>query len=69
VNRDTDIRTLHASLLKYARCMRIHGVTNFPDPNNQGEFPTTARFNRSAPFFRAAQKTCLPVARGFVKER
>lgn len=25
--------------LAYARCMRAHGVTNFPDPNSQAEFP------------------------------
>lgn len=25
--------------LAYARCMRAHGVTNFPDPNSQGDFP------------------------------
>jgi len=25
--------------LAYARCMRAHGVTNFPDPNSQGAFP------------------------------
>lgn len=25
--------------LAYARCMRSHGVKNFPDPNSQGDFP------------------------------
>jgi hypothetical protein len=25
--------------LAYARCMRTHGVTNFPDPDSQGDFP------------------------------
>jgi hypothetical protein len=58
-----------ASLLGYAVCMRKHGVTNFPDPDNQGEFPTRAGFDRSSPVFRAAEKTCLPVAGGFIKER
>jgi hypothetical protein len=23
----------------YSRCMREHGVPNFPDPNSQGQFP------------------------------
>lgn len=58
-----------ASLLKYARCLREHGVTDFPDPDNQGEFPSTGGFNRSAPSFQAAEKTCLPLAGGFVKKR
>jgi hypothetical protein len=56
-----------ASLLKYAQCMRKHGVTDYPDPDNQGEFPSTAGFNRSSPNYRAADKACLPLARGFVK--
>jgi hypothetical protein len=25
--------------LNYAKCMRAHGVPNFPDPNSQGDFP------------------------------
>ena len=25
--------------LAYARCMRTHGVTSFPDPDSQGNFP------------------------------
>ncbi len=28
-----------ASVLAYSRCMRSHGVPNFPDPNAQGRFP------------------------------
>jgi hypothetical protein len=28
-----------ASLLAYSHCMRSHGVTNFPDPDAQGQFP------------------------------
>jgi hypothetical protein len=26
--------------LSFARCMRSHGVPNFPDPDAQGDFPT-----------------------------
>lgn len=29
------------SLLRFARCMRSHGVTGWPDPNALGEFPVT----------------------------
>jgi hypothetical protein len=28
-----------ASALAYSRCMRSHGVPNFPDPDAQGQFP------------------------------
>jgi hypothetical protein len=28
-----------ASALAFARCMRSHAVPNFPDPDNQGDFP------------------------------
>jgi hypothetical protein len=58
-----------AALLKYAQCMRSHGVTGFPDPDDQGDFPPTARFDRSSPAFRSAQTTCQPVAGGFIKRR
>jgi len=58
-----------ASLLAYARCMRQHGITDFPDPDNQGQFPSTAGFTRTSPNFRTAEKACLPAAAGFVKER
>jgi hypothetical protein len=27
---------LHAAALKYAQCMRDHGITNFPDPQGNG---------------------------------
>jgi hypothetical protein len=43
--------------LAYARCMRAHGVTNFPDPDSQGAFPpfqTHVSQQRS----QAAQHTC-----------
>jgi hypothetical protein len=59
-----------ASLLKYARCMRTHGVTGFPDPDNQGQFPSAySGFDRGSPAYRAADNACLPLARGFVRHR
>jgi hypothetical protein len=59
-----------ASLLRYARCMRAHGVAGFPDPDNQGEFPSAySGFDRGSPAYRAADNACLPLARGFVKHR
>jgi hypothetical protein len=32
-------RKARASALAFARCMRSHGLRNFPDPNGQGNFP------------------------------
>jgi hypothetical protein len=55
-----------AFLLKYAACMRKHGITKFPDPDSDGKFPNTGGFDRTGPFFEAARKACQPVAGGFV---
>lgn len=42
--------------LRFAVCMRSHGVPNFPDPNNQGGF--SSKLRASAPQVQAANKTC-----------
>jgi hypothetical protein len=40
------------ALLRFARCMRSHGIASWPDPNTLGEFPLTqqmsAQFKESA---------------------
>jgi hypothetical protein len=44
-------------MLKVAKCMRAHGVVNFPDPNSQGMFfmsPALA----DEPGYSAAAKVC-----------
>jgi hypothetical protein len=54
------------SELAYARCMRAHGVTNFPDPGSDGSFPSF-RPAASKQMFDAAQRACqhlLPHAGG-----
>ena len=33
------------ALLRFARCMRSHGVPNWPDPNALGEFPLTTQMS------------------------
>jgi hypothetical protein len=33
------------ALVRFARCMRAHGVTNWPDPNALGEFPLTTQMS------------------------
>ena len=52
--------------LSFARCMRSHGVSSFPDPTpNGGGFSLSAPgINSSSPAFKAAQTACkdlLPV--------
>jgi hypothetical protein len=46
-----------AAEVRWARCMRSHGVPSFPDPNNQGAFDS-AKFGDTTPAFHAASKAC-----------
>jgi hypothetical protein len=45
-----------AQFLKYARCMRTHGVPNFPDPTSNGL--SLSDIDPNSPRFQAAQKVC-----------
>ena len=48
-----------ALLLRFARCMRAHGVPNMPDPTSQGlRFSPSSEINPNSPAFVAAQKHC-----------
>jgi hypothetical protein len=46
--------------VRWARCLRSHGVPSFPDPNSQGAFDS-AKFNDDSPAFKAASKACNSV--------
>ena len=46
-----------AQMLAYARCMRSHGVANFPDPNGQGVIQGSG-INPGSASFQAADKDC-----------
>jgi hypothetical protein len=50
----------YAQAVKFASCIRSHGVPNFPDPVAGGgfQFPTGAGFSPGAPAFAAAQQDC-----------
>ena len=54
--------------LAYAKCMRAHGVSNFPDPSPGGHgFVVGPGLDLSAPAFKAAQAKCqafMPVLGG-----
>jgi hypothetical protein len=47
-----------ASALKFAACMRSHGVPSFPDPTSQGTFHFQGDF-RNTPNFSSAGRTCM----------
>ena len=56
-------------LLAFARCVRNHGVPNFPDPNSQGGFNLAGTGINSHELSQAelaAARTCLPTAHGQV---
>ena len=46
--------------LAYSRCMRSHGVTNFPDPSPAGGYPFSGTTN--SPAFKSAQRACANLA-------
>jgi hypothetical protein len=47
------------ALLRYARCMREHGVADFPDPDAQGFFRAPAgATDPNSPVFKRAMQAC-----------
>jgi len=48
-----------ALMLRLAKCMRAHGVPNFPDPTSKGlTFSPSSGINPNSPAFLAGQKRC-----------
>jgi hypothetical protein len=46
-----------AAEVKWAQCLRSHGLPSFPDPNGQGAFDSS-QFDESSPAFQSASKAC-----------
>jgi hypothetical protein len=49
------------ALLRYAQCMREHGVADFPDPDAEGNFsvkPGSTNLNPGSPTFQRALQAC-----------
>lgn len=46
--------------LKWARCLRSHGVPSFPDPNSRGAFDSS-KFDDNSPAFQTASHACKSV--------
>jgi hypothetical protein len=56
----TQAHSLTSQVLAFARCMRSHGVSSFPDPDSSGALPKTdvADLAVSNPEFPAARRAC-----------
>jgi hypothetical protein len=55
----------YQQMLAYSRCIRPHGVPNFPDPDSSGNLPPDAKqIGASAPQFDAAQTACIHLLPG-----
>jgi hypothetical protein len=53
--------------LRYAACMRTHGITNYPDPSVKGDtvtwgFSPTSGISTSSPQFQSASLACRQLA-------
>jgi hypothetical protein len=46
-----------AAEVKWAACMRSHGLPNFPDPDAKGAFDSS-KFDETAPQFQSASTAC-----------
>lgn len=47
------------ALVKYAQCMRAHGISNFPDPNPNGGLALNGNeIDTNSPQFKAADEEC-----------
>lgn len=57
-------------LLAFAQCLRAHGISNFPDPNAQGQLTgqmlSAAGVNVHAPGFFTVARGCLSVTHGAI---
>jgi hypothetical protein len=53
---------VRAQALRYSRCMRAHGISDFPDPDSQGQLQIKAQpggdLDPNNPLYKAADKAC-----------
>jgi hypothetical protein len=67
--RSSSTGSKKASALAYSKCMRAHGVTDFPDPNSKGQLtinntggPGSSDLDPNNSQFQAAQEACKSLA-------
>jgi hypothetical protein len=54
---------IETDAVKFARCMRAHGISNFADPTNGGEL-TIPPGDENSPAFTRASQACQPLLAG-----
>jgi hypothetical protein len=54
------VQQVRALSLRFAQCVRAHGVPGFPDPDSTGRIPdpATVGINQGSPKFEAANQAC-----------
>ncbi len=54
------VQQVKAQALQFSRCVRTHGVPNFPDPDSHGRIPDPASVgvDQRSPKFEAANQAC-----------
>jgi hypothetical protein len=52
-----------AAVLRYAQCMRSHGLPNFPDPDSHGgiSINSSSGIDPASSGYKAAQQVCGPI--------
>jgi hypothetical protein len=53
-----------SAFIGFSKCMRAHGVTNFPDPSGGGGIQLNNSIDTQAPVFRTAQTACSKLLPG-----
>lgn len=53
-----------SGFVKYADCLRSHGVADFPDPGPSGGIQLPVGFDTAAPAFKSAQRGCAKLLPG-----
>lgn len=63
-NKTAGTKVRGDGLIAFSKCMRAHGVTNFPDPSSTGLNLNGTGINPQSPAFRTAQTTCSKLLPG-----
>lgn len=56
----THVDSYVKTAVAYSGCMRSHGVSDFPDPNSQGNIQLQSNVDPSSPQYQRAEKVCGP---------
>ena len=63
-NSSTSAAASNPAGIRYADCMRTHGVPNFPDPSSGGGVQIPGDINPASPAFHTAQRACQSLIPG-----